>query len=78
VVTITTVGYGDMTPLTPAGRAIAFVLMVVGVGLFGGLTANLATFLVKEDKVDDIHISELAREIRYLKQEIGELRRAQA
>jgi voltage-gated potassium channel len=78
VVTITTVGYGDMTPLTPAGRAIAFVLMVVGVGLFGGLTANLASFLVKEEKTDDIPVSQLAREIRNLREEIGELRRAQA
>ena len=78
VVTITTVGYGDMTPLTPAGRAIAFVLMVVGVGLFGGLTANLASFLVKEDETDDVPVTQLTKEVRNLMEEIRELRQAQA
>ena len=33
--TITTVGYGDKFPVTSEGRAIAVVLMVVGVELFG-------------------------------------------
>jgi len=34
VVTVTTVGYGDKVPVTLAGRIIAVVLMVAGVGLF--------------------------------------------
>ncbi len=33
--TVTTVGYGDAIPVTPAGRAFAVVLMLIGVGLFG-------------------------------------------
>ena len=49
VVTITTVGYGDMTPLTQTGRAIAFILMVAGLGLLCGPVANLATFVVMGD-----------------------------
>lgn len=47
VSTVTTVGYGDMFPVTPAGRAIAAFLMVTGIALFGVLTANLATFLLE-------------------------------
>lgn len=46
VATITTVGYGDMTPVTPEGRAIAAFLMVVGIALFGMLTAGLAAYFV--------------------------------
>src|SRR6188472_555721 len=35
IVTTTTVGYGDYTPVTAAGRIIATAVMIVGVGLIG-------------------------------------------
>src|SRR6266536_2219208 len=35
VTTITTVGYGDRFPMSPAGRGVAVVLMVSGIALFG-------------------------------------------
>jgi voltage-gated potassium channel len=47
-VTITTVGYGDIYPVTTEGRIIAAVLMTVGVGLFGTFTAFLASFFVAD------------------------------
>jgi voltage-gated potassium channel len=50
VSTVTTVGYGDTFPTTAAGRAFAVVLMLVGVGLFGLLTASLASFLIQRDE----------------------------
>ena len=33
VVTLTTVGYGDVTPQTPEGRLAAMALMLLGIGL---------------------------------------------
>lgn len=78
VVTITTVGYGDMTPLTQTGRAIAFVLMVAGVGLFGGLTANLASLLVREDDPDKSAVLQLTGEVRALRDEIRQMREGSA
>ena len=33
VATITTVGYGDVYPITPGGRAFTFVVLIVGIGL---------------------------------------------
>jgi voltage-gated potassium channel Kch len=49
-VTVTTVGYGDRYPVTNAGRAIGVVIMTIGVGLFGTLTAFLAhTFIMPGD-----------------------------
>ena len=51
-VTITTVGYGDLYPITTEGRVIAAVLMTVGVGLFGTFTAYVASWFVAK-KVEE-------------------------
>lgn len=48
IVTVTTVGYGDRFPVTSGGRTVAVVLMLVGIGLIGVLTATVASFLVGE------------------------------
>lgn len=48
ITTVTTVGYGDMFPVTPAGRGIAAFLMLAGIALFGVLTANIAAFFVEQ------------------------------
>ncbi|MDQ6837670.1 MAG: ion transporter [Actinomycetota bacterium] len=45
VVTICTVGYGDITPHTPTGRWAAVVLMITGIGIIGALAGSLASFL---------------------------------
>lgn len=44
--TITTVGYGDVTPNTLYGRAIAIVLMILGTGLFATYTAIFANVML--------------------------------
>jgi voltage-gated potassium channel len=48
IVTVTTVGYGDRYPVTEGGRAVAVVLMLVGIGLIGVLTATVASVFIKE------------------------------
>jgi voltage-gated potassium channel len=48
VVTVTTVGYGDRFPMTEGGRVVAAVIMLVGIGLIGVLTATVASLFIKE------------------------------
>ncbi len=48
IVTVTTVGYGDRYPVTEGGRIVAVVLMLVGIGLIGVLTATVASVFIKE------------------------------
>lgn len=43
IVTITTVGYGDITPLTTAGKFIASVIMLIGYGIIAVPTGIITT-----------------------------------
>jgi voltage-gated potassium channel len=44
VVTLTTVGYGDIVPNTTAGRVDGVMIMVTGIGILGLLAGSLANF----------------------------------
>ena len=46
LVTVSTVGYGDYTTVTTAGRAIAVILIVIGVGLVPFIAARFASYMV--------------------------------
>jgi len=48
-VTSTTVGYGDIYPITTAGRIIALLVMIIGIGVFGFITASVASILVEKN-----------------------------
>lgn len=49
-VTATTVGYGDLSPSSNAGRLIAVLLMLTGIGLIGTLTSTITSYFLKEEK----------------------------
>ncbi len=53
VVTITTTGYGDVTPETPLGRIAAAVLMLTGIGVSSAIGAVFVSFLLRptEEKI---------------------------
>lgn len=54
ITTVTTVGYGDTYPTGSAGRILSVVLMLVGIGLVGVVTANIAAFIVEEEQSDEL------------------------
>jgi voltage-gated potassium channel len=44
IVTLTTVGYGDIVPKTPTGRWAAVIIMITGIAVLGLLAGSLASF----------------------------------
>jgi voltage-gated potassium channel len=71
--TVTTVGYGDTYPVTTEGRIIAAVMMLIGIALFGSMSAIVTSKLILPKETRDHE--ELRHEIRALHTEIKELRR---
>ena len=53
ITTVTTVGYGDTYPVTTEGRIVAAALMMVGIALFGVLTAGVAAYFVESSETED-------------------------
>lgn len=73
--TISTVGYGDFTPVTEAGRMVAVGLMIGGVATLGIVTATLASWIV--ERVAETEADERAAthgEIVQLSAQIAELK----
>lgn len=70
--TVTTVGYGDTYPVTTEGRIIAAGLMLVGIALFGSISAIVTSKLILPKETKDHE--ELRREVRALHGEIRDLR----
>jgi voltage-gated potassium channel len=53
IVTIATVGYGDLHPVTPLGKVTVILIILAGVGVFIGLAANSIEYLIdKRERVE--------------------------
>jgi voltage-gated potassium channel len=53
VVTLTTVGYGDVVPITTTGRWAAVVIMITGIAVLGVLAGSLSSFFRIEDPSEE-------------------------
>ena len=53
IATLTTVGYGDVVPITLLGRLVASFVMICGLGVFGLWTGILATGFAAETRRDN-------------------------
>ena len=57
IVTLTTVGYGDVTPTTYNEKVLVIILILVGIFIFSTITAAISSFLtdrILEDDEEDI------------------------
>jgi len=72
-VTITTVGYGDFTPVSPTGRLIAVGLMIGGIALLGVITATFASWIVQQVESADEERTATVGHLRALEAKIDQL-----
>lgn len=72
--TVTTVGYGDVTPITTLGRIHGIFMMLTGVSIFMSFTALFAKSVISTDLHDvESEIRKLERDVRRLRTELGEV-----
>jgi len=75
--TMTTVGYGDVAPITTAGRCIAGVVMLVGISVFGAMSGIVSNMIRKQDGAEtpatDLDMRHVLMEIRSLREEIHDV-----
>lgn len=77
IVTVTTVGYGDITPSSTSGRVIAVIVMLVGIAFTSLLTAQIAAYLTRQDQDElekdiDADIARLEAKLDLLTQMVQE------
>lgn len=53
IVTITTVGYGDITPQTSAGQVLSAMMMIIGYGIIAVPTGIVGAEISRQAKLDD-------------------------
>jgi hypothetical protein len=70
IVTITTVGYGDIHPATQAGKILAVVLIICGVGTFLGVVAN-ATEMILSRRENEIRMQKVHMVMGLFFSEVG-------
>jgi len=63
IVTLTTVGYGDIAPITPLGRVLGGLVAVLGIGLFALPASILASGFIEESSYETTYCPDCGHEI---------------
>ena len=74
LVTITTVGYGDITPLTTLGRIVASTLMILGIGFIATLTAAVSAYFLSNFGDNQTTLEDVLIKLEEIDKELDELR----
>jgi voltage-gated potassium channel len=75
VTTVTTVGYGDVVPVEPVGRAVAAGLMVVGFASLSLLAGIIASALIARRAAAEHEASDAVAALERVERRLAELER---
>ncbi len=75
LVTITTVGYGDITPISTLGRIIAGALMIMGIGFIATITAAVSSYFISSFNDNDVTINDLGEKLDKIEKELNILKK---
>jgi len=75
LVTITTVGYGDITPISTLGRIIAGALMVMGIGFIATITAAVSSYFISSFNDNEVTINDLGEKLDKIEKELNILKK---
>tara|TARA_Y100000389_G_C17363930_1_gene465215 strand:+ start:178 stop:918 length:741 start_codon:yes stop_codon:yes gene_type:complete len=74
LVTITTVGYGDITPLTSLGRVVASTLMIIGIGFIATITAAVSSYFLSNFGEQETTLEDLSKKLDKIEQDLNKLK----
>ena len=76
VQTVTTVGYGDHVPVTVAGRLVAALVMLLGLGFITVITAYITSSFVTRSRRDESPTGNDAEQLRKIDERLERIEAA--
>lgn len=72
IVTITIVGYGDISPDSVGGKMVGAIIMIAGVFLMSILTASLSSIMIEKESKEEAekNLDEMKSEMEKMRQEM--------
>ncbi len=68
IITVSTVGYGDVSAHTTLGKLLSILMALGGVGMFGVLTSSITSYFQEENEA-------LQEEVAEIKQQLNRIER---
>jgi voltage-gated potassium channel len=77
VVTMSTVGYGDVVPMTGSGRIVGSLLIVFGFGVFGYVAGFVADFMRTKDERTNVILHRIEQRLQKIEERLDGLEKPQ-